>query len=257
MNVPDVSDVKSASGPSRRGSINLVVLGSAAVLAIYGAGYLRTRSAAQRFAGDSERRSSAPSVERVAVSADTNAVQHDVSGARPSIAELKGKPTEARAKVATVAPATRDTQIAAPPTPLVQSPSVPPTVRSTDSTPATVIPVPVTPVAPPAGTSSTAQGVDSTAHPADTVRARFKDGTYSGWGTSRHGDIQAAVEIKDGRIAFAYITQCLTRYSCSRIAAIIPQVVTRQSADVDYVSGATQSCDAFYYAVVEALSKAK
>jgi hypothetical protein len=57
MNVPDVSDVKSASGPSRRGSINLVVLGSAAVLAIDGAGYLRTRSAAQRFAGDSDRKS--------------------------------------------------------------------------------------------------------------------------------------------------------------------------------------------------------
>jgi uncharacterized protein with FMN-binding domain len=34
-------------------------------------------------------------------------------------------------------------------------------------------------------------------------------------------------------------------------------VVKRQSADVDYVSGATQSTDAFYYAIVEALSKAK
>jgi len=36
-----------------------------------------------------------------------------------------------------------------------------------------------------------------------------------------------------------------------------PQVVTRQSAEVDYVSGATQSSNAFYYAIVEALSKAK
>ena len=34
-------------------------------------------------------------------------------------------------------------------------------------------------------------------------------------------------------------------------------VVSRQSADVDYVSGATQSTNAFYYAVLEALSKAK
>ena len=36
-----------------------------------------------------------------------------------------------------------------------------------------------------------------------------------------------------------------------------PQVVTRQSPETDYVSGATQSTNAFYYAVVEALSKAK
>ena len=36
-----------------------------------------------------------------------------------------------------------------------------------------------------------------------------------------------------------------------------PQVVTRQSAEVDYVSGATQSTNAFYYGIVEALAKAK
>ncbi len=35
------------------------------------------------------------------------------------------------------------------------------------------------------------------------------------------------------------------------------QVVSRQSPNVDYVSGATQSTDAFYYAIVDALSKAK
>jgi len=33
-------------------------------------------------------------------------------------------------------------------------------------------------------------------------------------------------------------------------------VVSRQSANVDYVSGATQSTDAFYYAIVQALGKA-
>ena len=58
---------------------------------------------------------------------------------------------------------------------------------------------------------------------------RWRDGTFTGWGTSRHGDIEAAVEIANGRIVKAYITQCLTRYSCSRIAGIIPQVVERQS----------------------------
>jgi uncharacterized protein with FMN-binding domain len=34
-------------------------------------------------------------------------------------------------------------------------------------------------------------------------------------------------------------------------------VIARQSAEVDHVSGATESADAFYDAVIDALSKAK
>jgi uncharacterized protein with FMN-binding domain len=86
---------------------------------------------------------------------------------------------------------------------------------------------------------------------------QYKDGTYSGWGTSRHGDIETTVTIAGGRITSAVITQCLTRYSCSWVSHLQGQVVTRQSAEVDYVSGATQSANAFYYAVVQALSKAR
>jgi uncharacterized protein with FMN-binding domain len=93
--------------------------------------------------------------------------------------------------------------------------------------------------------------------PPDPPRPQYKDGTYLGWGTSRHGDIQAQVIIQDGRILSATIAQCLTRYSCSVIAKLPPQVAERQSPETDYVSGATQSTNAFYYAVVEALSKAK
>ena len=85
----------------------------------------------------------------------------------------------------------------------------------------------------------------------------YKDGTFSGWGTSRHGDIEATVVIEAGRITSAYISQCWTRYSCSWVAHLQGQVVTRQSPEVDWVSGATQSVNAFYYAVVQALSKAK
>jgi uncharacterized protein with FMN-binding domain len=85
----------------------------------------------------------------------------------------------------------------------------------------------------------------------------WKDGTYTGWGYSRHGNIEAAVVIEAGRIASATISQCRTRYSCSVIDRLPPQVALRQSPDVDYVSGATQSADAFYGAVVAALAKAK
>lgn len=93
---------------------------------------------------------------------------------------------------------------------------------------------------------------------ADTVPLRkWSDGTYTGWGTSRHGDIEATVVIRNGAIASAQISQCLTRYSCSWIAALPGQVIARQSPDVDFVSGATQSTNAFYYAVVQALSQAR
>jgi uncharacterized protein with FMN-binding domain len=86
---------------------------------------------------------------------------------------------------------------------------------------------------------------------------KWKDGTFSGWGTSRHGDIEATVIIEKGRITAAAISRCLTRYSCSWIAHLQPQVVERQSPEVDNVSGATESANAFYYAVVEALKAAK
>jgi uncharacterized protein with FMN-binding domain len=99
--------------------------------------------------------------------------------------------------------------------------------------------------------------VEPPAEPALPPQPVYKDGTYSGWGTSRHGDIQATVVIEGGRISSAVISQCWTRYSCAWVSHLQGQVVTRQSPEVDWVSGATQSVNAFYYAVVEALSKAK
>lgn len=102
-----------------------------------------------------------------------------------------------------------------------------------------------------------APATEPAAPPTPPPAGPYKDGTYLGWGTCRHGDIQASVLIEGGRIASAAIAQCLTRYSCSWIADLPPQVVSRQSAEVDFVSGATQSTNAFYYAIAEALSKAK
>jgi uncharacterized protein with FMN-binding domain len=85
----------------------------------------------------------------------------------------------------------------------------------------------------------------------------WKDGRYTGWGFSRHGNIEATVTIEGGRITSAVISQCRTRYSCAVIDTLPPEVAQRQSPDVDYVSGATQSADAFYEAVVAALDKAR
>jgi uncharacterized protein with FMN-binding domain len=94
---------------------------------------------------------------------------------------------------------------------------------------------------------------------ADSVKkfAGWHDGTYTGYGRSRHGDIEATVVIEQGKIAAAVISRCLTQYSCSWIAHLQAQVPARQSAEIDNVSGATQSANAFYYAVVDALGKAR
>ena len=96
--------------------------------------------------------------------------------------------------------------------------------------------------------------------PAGTTPAApkvWKDGRYTGWGFSPHGNIEVTVTIEGGRIASAVISQCRTRYSCAVIDTLLPEVAGRQSPDVDYVSGAKKSADAFYEAVVAALDKAK
>jgi len=226
---------------------NLVALGTAAVVAVYAAGYQRTRSAAQRFAEAAERRPSRATPRIVPVPHEASETLH-------------------------VEPTVRQTNAAVPAAPATSAYHAAPTAHSahtsprrTDSTkPASSVDS-VTPhaapvVAPPPAPDSTsktsvAQTSDSAAAP-DKSRP-YKDGTYSGWGTSRHGDIEASVLIKDGRIAAAIVSQCLTQYSCSWISELPGQVVARQSPEVDFVSGATQSTNAFYYAVVEALKKAK
>jgi uncharacterized protein with FMN-binding domain len=90
-----------------------------------------------------------------------------------------------------------------------------------------------------------------------TAAPSWKDGTYYGWGSCRHGDIQAKVHVEGGRIVVASISECDTRYSCNVIEKLPPEVAQRQSAEVDYISGATESADAFHYAVLNALNKAK
>ena len=235
---------------------NLVALGTAAVVAVYSAGYARTREAAERFAvEDSQRREAherrapvasapEPAVAEAAKDTSTHAVAtahadttphakaHVVDAATPKHSEAK---SVERAHPAVVAHAdsapSRAADTAAKP---VESPPI------VSPPPAVVTPPSPTPTA------------DTT-----TAEKPLKDGVYSGWGTSRHGDIEATVSIKNGKIAEAFISQCLTQYSCSWVAALPPQVVARQSAEVDYVSGATQSTNAFYYAVIAALKKAK
>jgi NosR/NirI family nitrous oxide reductase transcriptional regulator len=95
-----------------------------------------------------------------------------------------------------------------------------------------------------------------TREPTSASAAKWRDGTYTGLGDSPHGDIEARVVIKDGRIVEAGIATCDTRYPCEVIDPLIHQPVERQSPDVDYMSHATESSDAYYNALVAALNDA-
>lgn len=265
-------------GASTRVPGNLLALGSAAVLTIYGAGYQRTRAAADKFADEADAHSR-PSQQLIDAG----------MGGRGGRGGISAAPTD-RAPAALPAP---DTRVAAAPpagTPITQVTRTPPssanaaavdaskgaaksaamgaTDETSASTPATTAPpapvavaAPAAPAAPttppPAPVSESPKSAPVQPEPEKPRASQWHDGSYTGWGSSRHGDIEATVVIAEGRIVSAQISRCLTRYSCSWIAHLQQQVVVRQSADVDFVSGATQSTNAFYYAVVEALKKAQ
>ena len=236
---------------------NLVALGSAAVLAVYAAGYSRTRAAAAQFEVQSENRRP-----RAPLPAQSAPVQTPVQVAPGAAATRAEADTTRDATHASAATKKTGHQTAS-----AEAHAASTATKTADTAPKKAAADTATPniVAPAAKASSTSdstktasmQATDSATKAASADQTAYKDGTYSAWGTSRHGDIEATVLIKGGKIEAAIISQCLTQYSCSLISELPIQVVLRQSPEVDFVSGATQSTNAFYYAVVNALKKAK
>jgi uncharacterized protein with FMN-binding domain len=251
----------------RKISNTLVTLSSAAILAIYAAGYERTGPAAERFdVATAQRRGAAPVEVRIVEPPAPVQALHPIDS-EPATPLNAPRATVGVPGIESHTP-TRETPVDA--VPSESSPSTSSGSALPVPTPAAVVVKPQAPIQVPAPSVSpvTSEKVVSApvaelVAPAEAVapaaepQPLYRDGTYYGWGYSRHGNIQASVVIQDGRIVAANIAQCLTRYSCSWISHLPGQVVTRQSADVDYISGATQSANAFYGAVVEALSKAK
>jgi uncharacterized protein with FMN-binding domain len=214
----------------------LVSASCAAVLAVYAAGYTRTQSAANRLATQvAVRRAAVPESARTTV---------PMPGLQPA---LPDQPSRA----AIVKPS-----IAEPAKPTIAAASEPADIPTTSAAISSSVSAPVEPIATEVKAEVKAEAVEPKKD-APAATPVWKDGVYRGWGYSRHGNIEAEVVIEKGRIASAGISQCRTRYSCSVIENLPPQVALRQSPEVDYVSGATQSADAFYGAVVEALNKAK
>lgn len=104
--------------------------------------------------------------------------------------------------------------------------------------------------------SSVAPTTAATAPSTSSNASGLKDGTYSGSGISRHGGVTVKVTVQNGRITAAPITGVTTRYSQSVIAGLPAQVMSKQSSQVNLVSGATDSSMAFQQAVTQALSQA-
>jgi uncharacterized protein with FMN-binding domain len=100
-----------------------------------------------------------------------------------------------------------------------------------------------------------AQGAAAQA-PAGQAQAGYKDGTYVGLGTSRHGNIEATVVIQGGRIVSAKVTRCMTRYPCSDVAPLVNETVAIQTTPVHHVSGASDSSRAYKMAIKNALEQA-
>jgi uncharacterized protein with FMN-binding domain len=230
------------TNPTQRISSGLITLSSAAIVAIYAAGYHRTSPAAHRFDSQiPQQRTSATiaiAIPPLAANPGAAAAPPVSSSAAPAIKKNTKKAStpdrKAAPSIGTDSAGSSGSSTSAP-------------SSSTTNPPTETAASPV--VAPP---SAPAKGA-------------YKDGVYLGWGSCRHGDIEASVTIQEGKIALVAISQCLTRYSCGWIAPKIPggglpdlpsQVVERQGPKVDYVSGATESSYAFADAVVAALSKA-
>jgi uncharacterized protein with FMN-binding domain len=231
-------------GPSPRISNSLITLSSAAIVAIYAAGYHRTSSAAHRFdLQTSDQRTSATlaSVPPPAAANPAPGAGPAASGTvAPPVKKNNARPPNSTRKTAPAKPSDSGT-----------APSAAPTSAAAGNPPSEAV----------AGNPP----AEAAAPPPPAGQSRYKDGVYLGLGSCRHGDIEASVTIQGGKIISTVISQCLTRYSCSWIAPRTPvaglpdlpaQVVERQSAKVDYVSGATESSYAFSDAVAAALSKA-
>jgi uncharacterized protein with FMN-binding domain len=232
----------SQSGPDKKEANSLIALSSAAVLAVYTAGFVKTKAAAAHLeALESRVRPALTAPASLPIEAHLAALPAEpLVAAAPEVAKI----AEPKVSVpAQTAPQTKpevkvDTAVVQP-APVTEAP-VPAPVEAV-----VVVPPPVPAPAPPPV-------------PAAPPQPAWKDGTYLGWGSARHGSIQASVEVAGGHIAVAKIEQCQMRYSCSMIDSLIPQVAQRGNPEkIDYISGATESSNVFYWALVDALSKAK
>jgi uncharacterized protein with FMN-binding domain len=217
--LPSVHDEK--KGRRKLGG-TLLALSAAAIASVYTVGYVSTQSSLDKLTSDAG-----------AVSASAAAI---VDSQPTAIS-----PSATPAPSATSRPATSVPGLGSAGRTSGQAATAPP-ASSPTTAPATATPSPA-----PSATSS----------PTQAAASGYRDGTYTGTGSSRHGGMQVTVVIKNGKIVSAAVSQCGTRYPCSDVDPLVRSVVSQQAAPVNHVSGATDSSRAYTTAVKAALAQAK
>jgi len=83
----------------------------------------------------------------------------------------------------------------------------------------------------------------------------LKDGTYSGTGQGRNGNVNVSVIVKDGKVtSIDIVSSNEDAPYFNRAIAIIDSIIEKQSLDVSKISGATMSSNGILEAVAKALN---
>ena len=102
--------------------------------------------------------------------------------------------------------------------------------------------------------SSDSQGAD-----ANSASGTYKDGEYLGKASAYNGNVEVKVTISGGKMTAIDIvkTKDDEEYFFDAQKKVIPEILEKQSTDVDAVAGATTSSEGIAHAVQKALEQAK
>lgn len=110
-----------------------------------------------------------------------------------------------------------------------------------------------------ASTNSSNTSSDSQAADEDSISGAYKDGECFGKASAYNGNVEVKVTISGGKITAIDIvkTKDDEEYFFDAQKKVIPEILEKQSTDVDAVAGATTSSEGICHAVEKALEEAK
>ena len=110
-----------------------------------------------------------------------------------------------------------------------------------------------------ASANSTDASSDSQGADANSASGAYKDGEYLGKASAYNGNVEVKVTISGGKITAIDIvkTKDDEEYFFDAQKKVIPEILEKQSTDVDAVAGATTSSEGIAHAVQKALEQAK
>ena len=110
-----------------------------------------------------------------------------------------------------------------------------------------------------ASTNSSNASSDSQATDEDSISGAYKDGECLGKASAYNGNVEVKVTISGGKITAIDIvkTKDDEEYFFDAQKKVIPEILEKQSTDVDAVAGATTSSEGICHAVQKALEEAK